>query len=145
MAELRAVMSDWESSNRQSSPSYQHWLFYCGLGGMSLAWIGTVVAGGGSRPPWLVYLSLLSLLVGTLAVVVASVANAAGFLREWRMLEAEVLDEASKRMEPSYEAICKIFSWISIVSTGCLRLLRACWTSVRRRSWAQRALTITDW
>ncbi len=105
--ELRTAKSDWEPSHDKASRGYSKYLFLGGLGGILLAWIGTVAVGWGA-PAWTVYPALVALLFGTIAVVAASISNAIGFAREWRTLESDMLDGTGKKMGAWYEEISRI-------------------------------------
>jgi len=105
--ELRMVMSTWEETDWKKSSGYRRWLSWGGLGGMSLALFGTLATQLGA-PAWVAYLSFVSLLVGTVASVATGIANARAFLMEWRSIEADMLDAASKRMQLWHEVIVKI-------------------------------------
>lgn len=107
MSELRAVMGGYANEETESTPCHQHILIACSLGGLSAALVFTMIANRGG-PPWTAYASLILLLIGALASVGYGISGAKGFVEEWRILEADMLDGAGRRMHLWYEAITKL-------------------------------------
>ncbi|RAS05009.1 hypothetical protein [Cupriavidus alkaliphilus] len=107
LGELRAVMGAYANEEADSTARHQQLLLWVSLVGMAAALVFNVIANRGG-PAWTAYVSLILLLTGTVASVGYGIAGAKGFIKEWRTLEADMLDGAGKRMHLWYETIAKL-------------------------------------
>lgn len=107
MGELSGVVRAVTSDEVDSTPRHQRVLLVVSLVGMALAWVTALFAERGG-PFWMAYVCLGSLVVGAAASIAYGVSTSRGFLKEWKTLEADMLDGAGKRMHLWYETISKL-------------------------------------
>lgn len=107
IGELREVMSASDATSQYLTPRRQQYLQWLSLGGMSIAGV-TIILVTPKSPSWLIYLSLISLLAGTVSSITFGISSATQVLREWRTLETDMLAAVGQRMTVWYEIVERI-------------------------------------